>query len=104
MATIADGDQALAGCVPVSQASSSDATEPAGTWCDVTSELEKACLALPVGRVAMRQGFTLFDSMNAIELMAPKMDTGMQRVDGQSVEQRLEVGILILYGMAAMDD
>jgi hypothetical protein len=38
---------------------------------------ELATIDLEVGQLVHLQSFTLFDAMSAIEIMDPKMDTGM---------------------------
>ena len=43
-------------------------------WTDVTSELRDTASTLGVGECVAVEGYTLFHSMSAIELMSPKMD------------------------------
>jgi len=47
-------------------------------WNDVTDKLREACNDLSIGQVVSNEEFTLLDSMNALELMSPKMDAGLQ--------------------------
>ncbi|GAB5587773.1 N-alpha-acetyltransferase [Umbelopsis nana] len=46
-------------------------------WKDITKLLDDATNDLEVGQLVHLQSFTLFDAMSAIEIMDPKMDTGM---------------------------
>ncbi|CAO3658996.1 unnamed protein product [Umbelopsis vinacea] len=46
-------------------------------WKDITTLLNNATNDLEVGQLVHLQSFTLFDAMSAIEIMDPKMDTGM---------------------------
>ncbi|KAI8575663.1 hypothetical protein K450DRAFT_260574 [Umbelopsis ramanniana AG] len=46
-------------------------------WKDITTLLDNASNDLDVGQLVHLQSFTLFDAMSAIEIMDPKMDTGM---------------------------
>ncbi|CAO3680378.1 unnamed protein product [Umbelopsis ramanniana] len=46
-------------------------------WKDITTLLDNATNELEVGQLVHLQSFTLFDAMSAIEIMDPKMDTGM---------------------------
>mmetsp|Transcript_12249 Transcript_12249/g.22737 ORF Transcript_12249/g.22737 Transcript_12249/m.22737 type:complete len:779 (-) Transcript_12249:232-2568(-) len=65
-------------------------------WDDVTEVVRKECEALGVGGVMLREGFTLQDSMNALELMSPKMDPGMNLSKVRSVRHRYDEGSLNL--------
>ncbi|KAJ8652271.1 hypothetical protein O0I10_012127 [Lichtheimia ornata] len=46
-------------------------------WKDITSFLDEATNDFQVGQLMHLRSFTLFDAMSAIEVMDPKMDTGM---------------------------
>ncbi|CEP10292.1 hypothetical protein [Parasitella parasitica] len=46
-------------------------------WKDITSFLDEATSDFEVGQLVHLQSFTLFDAMSAIEIMDPRMDTGM---------------------------
>ncbi|KAG2176189.1 hypothetical protein INT43_005423, partial [Umbelopsis isabellina] len=46
-------------------------------WKNITTLLNDATNDLEVGKLIHLQSFTLFDAMSAIEIMDPKMDTGM---------------------------
>ncbi|RCH84548.1 hypothetical protein CU098_000842, partial [Rhizopus stolonifer] len=46
-------------------------------WKDITAFLDKATQDFEVGQLVHLQSFTLFDAMSAIEIMDPRMDTGM---------------------------
>ncbi|KAL7317714.1 N-alpha-acetyltransferase, non-catalitic subunit, variant 2 [Mucor circinelloides] len=46
-------------------------------WKDITSFLDEATNEFDVGQLVHLQSFTLFDAMSAIEIMDPRMDTGM---------------------------
>ncbi|KAG2213758.1 hypothetical protein INT45_003660, partial [Circinella minor] len=46
-------------------------------WKDITQFLDEATNDFQVGQLVHLQSFTLFDAMSAIEIMDPKMDTGM---------------------------
>ncbi|KAI8643537.1 Mak10 subunit, NatC N-terminal acetyltransferase-domain-containing protein [Parasitella parasitica] len=46
-------------------------------WKDITLLLDEATDDFEVGQLVHLQSFTLFDAMSAIEIMDPRMDTGM---------------------------
>ncbi|KAI9257790.1 Mak10 subunit, NatC N-terminal acetyltransferase-domain-containing protein [Helicostylum pulchrum] len=46
-------------------------------WKDITSFVDEATQEFKVGQLVHLQSFTLFDAMSAIEIMDPRMDTGM---------------------------
>ncbi|PVV05291.1 hypothetical protein BB560_000190 [Smittium megazygosporum] len=50
--------------------------EPKPSWVDYTILLFKAASDLPSGKMIKRDEFTLKDTMNALEIMDPIMDTG----------------------------
>ncbi|PWN47148.1 Mak10-domain-containing protein [Violaceomyces palustris] len=45
---------------------------------DATQELRDACASLSLGEMVHTRGFTLLDSMMAIQIMDPRMDSGME--------------------------
>ncbi|KAI9986398.1 hypothetical protein PInf_025338 [Phytophthora infestans] len=63
-------------------------------WRDVTQLMSAAAKELKVGQLVHEDDFNLFDSMSALELMDPKMDSGMlvNGVPPQSISARLESG------------
>ncbi|GBG31103.1 N-alpha-acetyltransferase 35, NatC auxiliary subunit [Hondaea fermentalgiana] len=63
-----------------------------GRWQDATAEVGALCEALGLGGMVMREGFTLQESMNALELMSPKMDTGMNADAYEDLAHRLAKG------------
>ncbi|KAL4099449.1 hypothetical protein PRIC1_007253 [Phytophthora ramorum] len=74
-------------------------------WRDVTQLMSVAAKELKVGQLVHEEDFKLFDSMSALELMDPKMDSGML-VNGappQSIPARLEGGFVSLEFSSARD-
>ncbi|UIZ28017.1 hypothetical protein KXD40_004446 [Peronospora effusa] len=74
-------------------------------WRDVTQLMSAAAKELKVGQLMHEDDFKLFDSMSALELMDPKMDSGML-VNGappQSISARLESGAVPLEFLSARD-
>ncbi|ETM34217.1 hypothetical protein L914_18662 [Phytophthora nicotianae] len=67
-------------------------------WRDVTQLMSAAAKELKVGQLVHEDDFKLFDSMSALELMDPKMDSGMlvNGVPPQSISARLENGSVSL--------
>ncbi|ORY01708.1 Mak10-domain-containing protein [Basidiobolus meristosporus CBS 931.73] len=55
-------------------------------WKDITDFLDEATNDFDVGQLVHLESFGLYDSMAAIEIMDPKMDTGM-RVEGQDASK-----------------
>ncbi|KAL0075348.1 Mak10 subunit, NatC N-terminal acetyltransferase-domain-containing protein [Phycomyces blakesleeanus] len=53
-------------------------------WKDITEFLNKATDDFEIGQLVQLPSFSLFDAMSAIEIMDPKMDTGMVLPDSQS--------------------
>ena len=47
------------------------------SWVDITETLRGRAAELKIGEMYNLPGFSLFDSMSALELMDPKMDSGM---------------------------
>eukprot|EP00939_MAST-03C_sp_MAST-3C-sp1_P005026 g5026.t1 len=50
-------------------------------WVDGTKLLKEASAEMNLGEMILDKDFTLFDAMSALELMDPKMDSGMRRED-----------------------
>ncbi|KAE8902329.1 hypothetical protein PF005_g1062 [Phytophthora fragariae] len=74
-------------------------------WRDVTQLMSATAKELKVGQLIHEEDFKLFDSMSALELMDPKMDSGML-VNGappQSISARLEGGGVPLEFSSARD-
>ncbi|TDH68804.1 hypothetical protein CCR75_000131 [Bremia lactucae] len=74
-------------------------------WRDVTQVMSTAANEFKVGQLAHEDDFNLFESMSALELMDPKMDSGML-VNGapmQSISARLENCSLQLEFSSARD-
>ncbi|EGZ29879.1 hypothetical protein PHYSODRAFT_358754 [Phytophthora sojae] len=74
-------------------------------WRDVTQLMSAAAKELKVGQMIHEDDFKLFDSMSALELMDPKMDSGML-VNGApplSISARLEGGDVPLEFSSARD-
>ncbi|KAG7400755.1 N-alpha-acetyltransferase 35 NatC auxiliary subunit [Phytophthora boehmeriae] len=74
-------------------------------WRDVTQLMSAAAKELKVGQLVHEEDFKLFDSMSALELMDPKMDSGML-VNGApplSIAARLEEGHMPLEFSSARD-
>ncbi|CAH0515497.1 unnamed protein product [Peronospora belbahrii] len=79
-------------------------SSPSNTkWQDITQLMSAAAKELKVGQLMHENDFKLFDSMSALELMDPKMDSGML-VNGappQSIAARLESGSVTLEFLSA---
>ncbi|RLN64451.1 hypothetical protein BBJ29_005244 [Phytophthora kernoviae] len=74
-------------------------------WRDVTQLMSAAAKELKVGQLVHEEDFKLFDSMSALELMDPKMDSGML-VNGMpplSIAARLEGSQVPLEFSSARD-
>ncbi|KAK1947405.1 N-alpha-acetyltransferase 35 [Phytophthora citrophthora] len=74
-------------------------------WRDVTQLMSAAAKELKVGQLVHEDDFKLFDSMSALELMDPKMDSGMlvNGVPPLSISSRLESGSVPLEFSSARD-
>ncbi|KAK9765100.1 N-alpha-acetyltransferase, non-catalitic subunit [Basidiobolus ranarum] len=59
-------------------------------WKDITNFLDEATNDLDIGQLVHLESFGLYDSMAAIEIMDPKMDTGMY-VEGQDASKDFDV-------------
>ncbi|KAL7687203.1 putative alpha-acetyltransferase 35, NatC auxiliary subunit [Plasmopara halstedii] len=74
-------------------------------WKDVTQLMSAAAKEFKVGQLIHEGDFNLFESMSALELMDPKMDSGMS-VNGippQSISARLASGSVQLNFSSARD-
>lgn len=74
-------------------------------WRDVTQLMSVAAKEFKVGQLVHEEDFNLFDSMSALELMDPKMDSGML-VNGmppQSISTQLASGSIQLEFSSARD-
>ncbi|KAK9761882.1 N-alpha-acetyltransferase, non-catalitic subunit [Basidiobolus ranarum] len=63
-------------------------------WKDITKFLDEATDDFDVGQLVRLESFGLYDSMAAIEIMDPKMDTGMN-VEGQEESKYFDVSSLL---------
>lgn len=71
-------------------------TGTATTWKDVTPLLVLLSQELPIGGMVQHPDFSLHRSMSAIELMDPKMDTGMCRDVLPTISERVSTQTLPL--------
>ncbi|KAK9149586.1 hypothetical protein Scep_008343 [Stephania cephalantha] len=62
-------------------------------WVDVSSLLRAACDDLQDGELVHGENFSLFASMSALEIMDPKMDSGIENCAYHSVEEAIENGV-----------
>ncbi|KAF6145444.1 hypothetical protein GIB67_032567 [Kingdonia uniflora] len=70
-------------------------TIPSGegtVWVDVSSLLSSACNDLQEGELVHGGNFSLFAAMSALEIMDPKMDSGVKICGYNSVEEAIEKG------------
>lgn len=68
---------------------------PAGeqtVWADVSPFFDTVCRELEVGELIHGENFNLFEAMSALEIMDPKMDSGMTSCGYNSVEEAIESG------------
>ncbi|OUZ99842.1 NatC N(alpha)-terminal acetyltransferase [Macleaya cordata] len=61
-------------------------------WADVSTLLEAACEDLRDGELIHGENFSLFAAMSALEIMDPKMDSGIKNCGYHSVEEAIENG------------
>lgn len=61
-------------------------------WADVSPLLNAACNDLQDGELIHGENFSLFAAMSALEIMDPKMDSGMENRGYRSVEEAIENG------------
>ncbi|KAI9718854.1 MAG: hypothetical protein M1828_006543 [Chrysothrix sp. TS-e1954] len=57
---------------------------------DITTDFARACKGLEVGQLVKDENFTLFESVQALEVMDPKMDSGCLEV-GETLEDNYNV-------------
>lgn len=89
MAT-ADGEGGLGGPAPSPPFSSPPSEQT--VWTDVSPLLDAACKDLRDGEFIHGENFSLFAAMSALEIMDPKMDSGMENRGYRSVEEAIENG------------
>uniref|UniRef100_A0A0D9VMA0 N-alpha-acetyltransferase 35, NatC auxiliary subunit n=1 Tax=Leersia perrieri TaxID=77586 RepID=A0A0D9VMA0_9ORYZ len=82
-----------------SSSSSSSAPPPpppsipaSGVWADASPLLAAACRDLEDGELVHGENFSLFGAMSALEIMDPKMDSGIEKSGYYSVEEAIEDG------------
>ena len=63
-------------------------------WSDVTELLGSAAAEMSLGEMVHGESFSLFEAMSALELMDPKMDSGMQSARVVPVLERVRSGAL----------
>lgn len=61
-------------------------------WADVSPLLQSACQDLDEGELVHGENFSLFAAMSALEIMDPKMDSGIENCGYNSVEEAIENG------------
>ncbi|XP_010241586.1 PREDICTED: N-alpha-acetyltransferase 35, NatC auxiliary subunit isoform X2 [Nelumbo nucifera] len=61
-------------------------------WADVSPLLEAACRDLRDGELIHGENFSLFAAMSALEIMDPKMDSGIEHSGYHSIEEAIEDG------------
>ncbi|XP_077237951.1 MAK10 homologue isoform X2 [Tasmannia lanceolata] len=61
-------------------------------WADVSPLLTSACNDLQDGELIHGENFSLFAAMSALEIMDPKMDSGIESCGYRSVEEAIENG------------
>lgn len=69
-----------------------------GTWQDITEEFLDSVKQLNLGELLKSERFTLLEAMSAIELMDPKMDSGMLLTKSKrkimNLEQSIKAGLV----------
>ncbi|KNA16746.1 hypothetical protein SOVF_086350 isoform B [Spinacia oleracea] len=73
----------------------STAAIPSGegtVWADVSNLLSVACNELCDGELIHGENFSLFAAMSALEIMDPKMDSGMDNGKYHSIDEAIESG------------
>ncbi|KAF2652823.1 Mak10-domain-containing protein [Lophiostoma macrostomum CBS 122681] len=81
------GNAHAPGSLPLRQAMQQPRSEP--KVYDVTEKFTRACKALEVGQLVKDEYFTLFESIGAIEVMDPKMDSGFLQ-PGETLEDEYD--------------
>lgn len=61
-------------------------------WADVSNLLSAACNELRDGELVHGENFSLFAAMSALEIMDPKMDSGMDNGKYHSVDEAIDSG------------
>ncbi|CAN6252916.1 unnamed protein product [Urochloa humidicola] len=64
-----------------------------GVWADASPLLAAACRDLQDGELVHGENFSLFAAMSALEIMDPKMDSGIERSGYNSIEEAIEDGV-----------
>ncbi|XP_006649138.1 N-alpha-acetyltransferase 35, NatC auxiliary subunit [Oryza brachyantha] len=64
-----------------------------GVWEDASPLLAAACRDLQDGELVHGENFSLFGAMSALEIMDPKMDSGIEKSGYYSIEEAIEDGI-----------
>ncbi|KMT02776.1 hypothetical protein BVRB_8g193630 isoform A [Beta vulgaris subsp. vulgaris] len=70
-------------------------TIPSGdgtVWADISHLLSSACNELRDGEMVHGDNFSLFAAMSALEIMDPKMDSGMENGQYHSIDEAIEGG------------
>ncbi|KQK01201.1 N-alpha-acetyltransferase 35, NatC auxiliary subunit [Brachypodium distachyon] len=62
-------------------------------WADASQLVAAACADLQDGELVHGENFSLFAAMSALEIMDPKMDSGIERSGYYSIEEAIEDGI-----------
>ncbi|KAF7086636.1 hypothetical protein CFC21_089920 [Triticum aestivum] len=62
-------------------------------WADVSPLIAAACADLQDGELVHGENFSLFAAMSALEIMDPKMDSGIERSGYYSIDEAIEDGI-----------
>ncbi|KAF1363780.1 amino-acid N-acetyltransferas-like protein subunit Mak10 [Lizonia empirigonia] len=81
--------------LPLRQALQQPICAPAPRIHDITEKFLKASDALEVGQLVKDDYFTLFESIGAIEIMDPKMDSGFLE-PGETLEDDYETSVALL--------
>ncbi|MQL86790.1 hypothetical protein Taro_019330, partial [Colocasia esculenta] len=71
-------------------------TIPSGeqtVWVDASRLIGAACDDLKDGELIHGENFSLFAAMSALEIMDPKMDSGMEKCGYHSLEEAIEDGV-----------
>ncbi|XP_062221658.1 uncharacterized protein LOC133920994 isoform X2 [Phragmites australis] len=62
-------------------------------WSDASPLLAAACRDLQDGELVHGENFSLFAAMSALEIMDPKMDSGIERSGYNSIDEAIEDGV-----------
>jgi hypothetical protein len=68
---------------------------PQCEWTDVSMTVARGCSSLDFGAMVCRTGFSLLEAISGIEIMDPKVDSGMDPAPGvlASFEEAIEAGL-----------